>query len=154
MKLKKEDIGNVLQIQLDASTFALGRIIGGGFIEFYDKRLTAEITGDIANVTDLGKVLFTLSVHKSWTKNEKWKVVGNNVADIPQAPPQFMQNMMNPLDIKIVDSAGGVAPATKAEIIDKKLERLAVWEDNHIEDRLRDYFANKTNAWVEHLKVK
>lgn len=151
MKLKKEDIGNILQIQLDATTFALGRIIGGGFIEFYDKRLTAEITGDIS---DVGKVLFTLSVHKSWTKNEKWKVVGNNVADIPQAPLQFMQNMMNPLDIKIVDPAGGVTPATKAEIMDKKLERVAVWEDNHIEDRLRDYFTHKTNAWVEHLKVK
>ena len=32
------------------------------------------------------------------------------------------------------------------------LERAAVWEPEHVEDRLRDHFAGRSNRWVESLK--
>jgi hypothetical protein len=32
------------------------------------------------------------------------------------------------------------------------LERAAVWDTEHIEDRLEDYFNGRENKWVESLK--
>jgi hypothetical protein len=34
------------------------------------------------------------------------------------------------------------------------LERAAVWEPEHIEDRLRDHFNGIKNIWEESLKIK
>lgn len=35
-----------------------------------------------------------------------------------------------------------------------QLERAAVWSPNHVEERLRDHFANAPNKWVELLRPK
>jgi len=34
------------------------------------------------------------------------------------------------------------------------LEAAAVWEPEHIEDRLRDHFDGKPNKWLESLRIK
>ena len=47
---------------------------------------------------------------------------------------------------------GNILPATYEEI--KNLECAAVWEPEHVEDRLRDYFSGVPNVWVEDLKPK
>jgi hypothetical protein len=36
----------------------------------------------------------------------------------------------------------------------KGLERAAVWEADHIEDRLTDYIDGKENKWVKSLELK
>ncbi len=43
-------------------------------------------------------------------------------------------------------------PATTGECIG--LEAAAVWEAEHVEDRLRDHFAGQLNKWVEQLRAK
>lgn len=154
LKAKKDNIGNIIKIKLDENTSGVARVIGDSFIEFYDI-LLADAQSDI-NLTmlDNSKVIFTLSVHKSWVKNPGWELTGTDTDNIPRPPRQFMQNIANANDIKIVDPSGGIIPTTKEEVLSEGLERVAVWEVNHIEDRLRDYFAGKPNIWLEHLKIK
>jgi hypothetical protein len=43
-------------------------------------------------------------------------------------------------------------PATREECMG--LERAAVWEPEHVEDRLRDHFAGRPNKWLESLALK
>lgn len=43
-------------------------------------------------------------------------------------------------------------PATPEECA--VLERAAVWDPGHVEDRLRDHFAGQSNKWVESLRLK
>lgn len=147
---KKDQIGNIIRIKIDEDAYGFGRVVEGGFIEFYDVKLNG--SQELENRLGDARVLFTLSVHKSWKKNENWEVVGNNPNRISGIPYQFMQNLANPQDIQLIDPNGGARKAAFEEV--QGLERLAVWEDNHVEDRLRDHFAGKPNVWVEHLKPK
>lgn len=149
---KKDQIGNIIRIRIEEDAYGFGRVVEGGFIEFYDVKLSASQAQELDNRLSDARVLFTLSVHKSWKKNDNWEVVGNNPNLISGIPYQFMQNLANPQDIQLIDPSGNPHPATYEEV--QGVERLAVWEDNHVEDRLRDHFAGKPNAWAEHLKPK
>jgi len=42
-------------------------------------------------------------------------------------------------------------PASREECAG--LEAAAVWEPEHVEDRLRDHFAGRPNKWVESLRI-
>lgn len=152
MKPKKDLIGNIIKIKIDENGFGFGRIIEGGFIEFYDLKLDGNQLEDIENKVISSRVIFTLSVHDIWKKNGDWEVIGNNNNNISTIPQQFLQDIANPNDIKIIDSFGNARAATIGEI--QGLERFAVWEDNHVEDRLRDHFNGKQNIWVELQKPK
>jgi hypothetical protein len=46
---------------------------------------------------------------------------------------------------------GYECPATLAEC--SGLERAAVWDPEHVVDRLRDHAAGRPNQWVESLKI-
>jgi len=156
MKLKenKDRVGNVIKIKLNEDNSGLARVIGGSFLEFYDVLLSdAQSNFDCASITQ-HNVTFTLSVHKSWTKNSGWQLIGSNTNAIPNPPRQFMQGIGNPNDIKIVDPTDGIYPATRQQVELEGLERVAVWEDSHIEDRLRDHFSGKPNVWMDQLKLK
>ena len=156
MKLNenKDRVGNVIKIKLNESSSGLARVIGGSFLEFYDVFLSdSQPNFDCASITQYN-VIFTLSVHKSWTKNSGWQLIGSNSSAIPNPPRQFMQSIGNPNDIKIVDPTGGMIPSTRQQVELEGLERVAVWEDGHIEDRLRDYSSGKPNVWMDQLKLK
>lgn len=152
--MKKDDVGSILKVKLANTTFGLARVIGGGFIEFYDISITNEGLIEVVNTLKQHKVIFTLSVHKSWKKNSGWESIGNSMDSIPSPPKQFMQNFANLDDIKIINPDGSMAVSTREEIVKQGIERVAVWEDNHIEDRLRDYFSGVPNRWLDQLGVK
>ena len=62
-----------------------------------------------------------------------------------------MQDILDPTILKIYEN-GNVRAATRAEC--EGLEREAVWDPEHIEDRLSDYFSGKPNKWVDSLKLR
>jgi hypothetical protein len=87
-----------------------------------------------------------------------WEVVGRVPLseDLKEIPRFFKQDMMNGA-ISIYQEIPELAPyyeipATLAEI--EGLECAAVWDPEHVEDRLRDHFAGRPNIWVESLKIK
>jgi hypothetical protein len=99
-------------------------------------------------------VLFRLAVHKSAYNTGRWPKVGS--VSVPErlrgGVPRFRQDPINGrLDIS--DDGG---TTFRAETLDecRGLECLAVWEPEHVEDRLRDHYAGVPNKWVESLRPR
>lgn len=97
-------------------------------------------------------ILFSVLVHKSALK--KWKVIGKRPLqeNLRRGIKRFLQDVADPTKCTIADEDGNDRPATPSECIG--LERSAIWEDNHVEDRLLDTFNDRPNAMYERLKVK
>ncbi|MEO1081754.1 MAG: hypothetical protein AAFY29_19505 [Pseudomonadota bacterium] len=101
---------------------------------------------------DPSQVLFRLWVHKSTYCTGRWKKVGKS--DIPPElavdVPRFKQD---PLDGSLsIYLSGEERPATEEECLG--LERAAVWEANHVEDRIADHVQGKENKWETSLAFK
>jgi hypothetical protein len=61
---------------------------------------------------------------------------------------QFIQDAIHPDRFEFYDpNTGESRPATKEKI--KGLERASVWEANHIEDRIRDYYNGVPCVWLK-----
>lgn len=61
----------------------------------------------------------------------------------------FIQDYFNPADLRIY-IGGEVRPASYEEC--EGLERCALWDAEHIEDRLRSYYDGVPDKWSEPLR--
>jgi hypothetical protein len=118
---------------------------------FFDARSTAELPIDEIVARP---VLFRVAVHKSAYNTGRWLRVG--AVPIPDAlrggVPEFRQDPITG-HLEISDDEGVTfRDATLDEC--RGLERLAVWEPEHVEDRLRDHYAGVPNKWVESLRPR
>jgi hypothetical protein len=97
-------------------------------------------------------IAFRVAVHKPAYNIGRWQRVGK--AQPPPAllapTPTFIRDLLNgEYSIYLL---GDIRPATRAECLG--LERCAVWDPEHVEDRLRDHFAGLPNQWVESLALR
>jgi len=83
----------------------------------------------------------------------RWKIVGHIPLEealvVPR--PHFIQDALKPESFSIYER-GAIRPATKEECIG--LEREAVWDPTHAEDRVRDHYLGRKNKWLESLKIR
>ncbi len=70
--------------------------------------------------------------------------------DLSKAVRRYKQDAISGKLFTMVN--GDEVPATRAQC--KKLECAAVWSPEHVEDRLRDHFAGRSNVWLESLRPK
>jgi hypothetical protein len=118
---------------------------------FFDARSTTDLTADEIVARP---VLFRVAVHKSAYNTGRWPKVGS--LSVPKAlatsVPRFRQDPING-QLETSDD-GGVT--FRAATLDEccSLERLAVWEPEHVEDRLGDHYAGVPNKWVESLRPR
>jgi hypothetical protein len=98
-------------------------------------------------------IAFFAAVRDSAVKDGRWPIVGHVPLDgtlVP--PPKFIQDPLKPNSFSIYENNGTIISATRSQCAG--LERAAVWEPEHVEDRLRDHFAGRVNKWVELMKMK
>jgi hypothetical protein len=98
-------------------------------------------------------MLFRVAVHKAAWCTGRWSRIGK-VAVPPEvlAPaPKFIQDPSNPRKFELYFD-GQIKVATRTEC--EGLERAAVWDPDHVEQRLRDQLAGVPNVWVEQLRIK
>lgn len=83
-----------------------------------------------------------------------WEDIGWRELEEPLTQPivAFRQDVGNFRRCTIFDLAGNEKSAEPHECIG--LERMAVWEQHHVEERLLDTFMGRPNDTVEHLKVR
>jgi hypothetical protein len=137
MKTKK---GDIFEIKLEDGKVAFAQALTSPEFAFFE-----ELPIDISS-----SPLFRLWVHNSAVK--EWTKIGNKElsAELEAEIPRFKQDPINgSLSIYIKETE---SPATYEEI--QGLECAAVWEGNHINDRLSDYFAGRKNKWVESMQAK
>ena len=150
MAKPKVKLGSVVKIKIDDKYHTYGRVLKTPFIAVYDFRTNEEI--DNLTMITSKPVLFVIAVYNQ-AISRKWINIGNvplKEHDTP-IPDQFIQDV----DIqkcRIIDAQGKERVATIDEC--EGLECAAVWNAEHVEERLRDYYAGRKNVSLEHMKLK
>ena len=154
-KSERWKVGNFIAIAAKDGGYYYGRIRPHGIVAFYDVRTDNLIFPGERSLRDFLKIsiAFSVCVMTHALKSERWKIIGWEPLE-----PRFL----NPLKFFIQDRASGkfriysedgtMLPANRSEI--EGLESAAVWDPEHVEDRLRDHFSGVRNTWVESLKPK
>jgi hypothetical protein len=141
-------VGAVHAVPLNDSFAFCVTLAEADFVFFDYLSKSPGIPGDLVMM----KQRFRIAVHKSAYNKGRWPRVGT--ISVPPAllkpAPTFMRDALNPNEYSIYLN-GEIRPATREECIG--LERMAVWEPEHIESRLSDHYAGRPNAWVQQLAI-
>ena len=150
MAREQHSPGAVVRLLLPDGSFGYGRLRELPYAAFYDFH-TGELVSDLDEVVSK-PVLFTVAVHESAL--DTWEIIGHRpLEDTLQQPVlQFMQDVADYRKCWIVDSEGNKREARPEECIG--LERVAVWEAQHVENRLLDTFMGRPNRSVEGARVR
>jgi hypothetical protein len=139
-------------VPLDHRFQALGWVLDEPLIAFLDKRWPV---GELPDLVGLGQVpiAFRVAVMNHAVTRGTWKVVGhlgppNRLIE----PPWFFNQDGLTGEITLTQTGAEEVPADLNMC--QGLEAAAVWEPEHIVDRLRDHFAGRPNKWVESLRPK
>lgn len=150
MKKKKQKwrAGDVVSITLDDGRFAFGRVLNLPLMAFYDY-----VAIEVPPIQEIiaKEVIFRVWVMKYAVTSGAWPIIGFAplTPELETTPVFFKQNRITGA-LQLYFGAGQERPASPQEV--QGLERAAVWEPEHIVDRLRDHFAGRENIWVRSLK--
>jgi len=149
VRSQRRRIGDIVKIALGDGTHTYARVLPEASFAFYDWCGSEDLQMD--RIVKLPISFFVSMVNEGITSG-RWLVVGR----IPQndglkAPPRFIQDALDKRQFSIYDG-GQIRPATRQECVG--LERAAVWQPEHVEERLRDHFAGRKNEIHESLKMK
>ena len=149
-KRQRRTVGAILKIPLGDGSHTYAQTLPEADFVIFDAKSNRDLKPEeVVNK----EVLFRVAVHNSAWTNSRWEKIGKaNVQDEFMAPiPKFMQDMLNPNRFRIY-LGGVIRSATREEC--SGLECCAVWDPEHVEDRIRDHYAGVPNKWFESLKIK
>lgn len=99
--------------------------------------------------------MFIVAVYNDIITQGHWFKVGKLPIreDLSILPMQFIQDTLDSEKYSLYNpNTGEITPTTRDKAIG--LERAAVWDAHHVEDRIRDYYLGIPNETVERLKLK
>lgn len=149
-KVRMHKPGTFLRIPLADGTFGYGRALEPPFDAFYEYR-TESPDSDLDRIASK-PILFKIAVRI--LEPSSWEVIGQRKIEDSLTQPivQFRQDVGNFRRCTIFDTVGNSRSAEPQECVG--LERMAVWEQHGVEERLLDAFLGRSNDSVEHLKVR
>lgn len=140
----------MIEIELGDQTHVYGRVLRDASYAVYDSRSTKPESID--SVIDR-PILFFVAVMDRAVKTGRWKVIGHRPLGEAESypPPTFMQDRFDKKKYQIYER-GQIRPSSRKECLG--LERAAVWDPEHVEDRIRDHYAGRKNKWLESLALE
>jgi hypothetical protein len=150
---QQRTIGAIVKVPIDDKYHTYARILDKAGYAFYDLRTDEDIK-DLRQIVS-SPILFIIAVYDDVITRGKWLKVGKLPLEdeLKSLPMEFIQDEIEPEKFFLYNAdTGEIIPADKKQCIG--LERAAVWEAEHVEDRLRDHFSGKSNKWVESLSIK
>lgn len=152
MKRQRITPGAIVKIVFDSDRHTYGRLLVRPFVQIYDAARVddaSELSGVLSQPT-----LFTVGVYDWAIKKGRWLVVGRTDFNEENEPihEEFIEDKGFPPKYRIIDWFGSARSASLAEC--RKLQRCAVWEPEHIEERIRDHYAGRPNKWLESLRLQ
>lgn len=151
-KRQRRRVGDIVSIALGHGKYGFGLILEGALIAFYDYQADQPNPAGIIETLRCKPVAFALWVMNYAVTSGRWTVIGR--MEIPESlrekPKFFMQDALSG-ELSITTHGGDRIPATREQCAG--LERAAVWDPEHVEDRLVDHFASRPNKWVESLRL-
>jgi len=149
MKKIKRIVGDLIRIRLGDGSFSFGQLLEDPLVGFYNINSNSEDI-DIKNIVE-ADFLFKVWVMNYTIEDGIWEVIGHqSLSEELLEEAKFYK--VDPISkaFSIYWGNGNEIKATPTECVN--LERAAVWESNHIENRLQDHFANRPNETVEYFK--
>jgi hypothetical protein len=150
MTKPKHERGTFVRIPLADGTFGYGRLLDPPYVAIYNYR-TNQPSDDLDTIASQ-PVMFTPSVRTIGLKN--WTPIGKRELEekLKQPIVRFMQDIADFRNCTIYDTAGLERTAAPEECVG--LERAAVWETHHVEERILDTFMGRPNGVAERMKVR
>lgn len=153
MVKQKRTVGAFVKIHLPDNRWAYARILEHASYAIYDL-ITTEPIEDVNKIA--GKdILFYVSVYKDAITAGRWRKIGTLPLEdiLTRLPSKFIQDPIDPNVFRLYDpNTGTMTSARKEDCIG--LECAAVWEPEHVEERILDHYANRPNIWLEKMKIK
>lgn len=134
------------------SLFFYAQVLSAG-VAFFDYK-SNEPLYDLEKLNHVN-ILFIVEVYDSVITKGRWRIVGNlPIREELKVPPlKFIQDRLNPNFFELYDPiTGKTFPAKRDDC--KGLERAAVWEAEHVEERLLDHYEGRENKWVKKMSIK
>jgi len=142
--------GAFFKVPIDENYHTYCRIIYNRRYAFYDFR--TESDDHSLEEIERAKILLKIIVHRSAIHKGNWKKIG--VKPLPEElnkpVPFFIQEIGRP-EICWIDLDGERTMVNPSDCID--VERFAVWEYQHVQEYLRDYYDGVPNKNAELLRV-
>jgi hypothetical protein len=151
--------GRIVRIDLGDGRSAYGRQLTDVTVEFYDR------LGEPSEAIDLVELVTAPVAFRIWVMDSAFRRRGDwELLDVVPLSQQeqteaYRYTKQDPLSGALsiywtdpVSGAHGETPATIETC--EGLERAAVWDPEHIKDRLRDHFDGRPNKWVESIRLK
>ena len=147
MKRQRETVGAILEIPIYGEYYAYAQIIPHGLCAFFDYR-SREPLHDFS-VLETVPVLFIIGVYTQVITQGVWLKVGKLPVrkEFEIAPMEYIYDMVGKKFEQYDPNTGEITPSTKE--IARGREAAAVWDNNHIEDRIRDHYNNVPCIWLK-----
>ena len=144
MKRQKITIGSILEISIENSYYVYAQILGKASYVFFNLKSSEKLIN--LEILKNAKILFINAVYNDVVNSGRWLKVGKISIreDLKTFPLKFIHWPHDKIKWGIYDpNTGEIRNSTKEEC--KGLEVAAVYEAEHIEERLSDYFAGRIN---------
>lgn len=145
--------GDLLAIHLGDGRRSYAQVAAEPLIIFFDGDFENELSaGEVSNLP----VLFRLWVANHAVTCGRWPVIGQGtLAPENQEEPFFYKQDAITGNLALYHSSFAQTNWERLASLSEceTLECAAVWEPEHVEDRLRDYYAGRPNRWIESLRI-
>jgi hypothetical protein len=140
--------GDVLRIDWGNGEYAFGRVLRPPLVAAYDATFSSDLP--VKEIVER-PLLFRLPVMDYATEDGVWQVIGHVPvrAELITEPWFCWKDPITGELTRYHDSTGQEIPAEPEDR--RSLECAAVWDPEHVADRLRDHFAGRGCRWVESM---
>jgi hypothetical protein len=151
MKRQKWTIGSIVKIPLKSEKFGYGQLLDKNSIAIFKIRTEREL--EISEIVEK-EILFIVAIYNDIISSGRWQKIAKVElkSEFEKLPFEFIQDELEPNNFELYNpNTGEITKANKNQCIG--LERAAVWEHEHVQSRIDDYFDGIKNIWVEQLKL-
>lgn len=149
-KRQQYKVGSIVKVPFESDKHTYARLLNNSIIAFYNAATTHYLSTDEILARP---ILFRLLVMRYAVTSGRWQKVAQAPLepDLQEDPIFFRQEIGDP-NVLFFYQSGREWSATREDCM--KLERIAAWDPEHVEERLSDYYAGRPNRWVEQLRLK
>ena len=149
-KWYKHTPGAIVEIPLlNGEYYCYGQLLEYGHCAVFDFKVQTPLS-DLSVLNKVG-ILFRVCIYRQVISQGDWLKVGKLPLreELTVFPDEFIYHDWNQKFFLYKVVTGEIIPASKEEC--RGLEPCAVWDSNHVEDRIVAYYNNEPCVWMKEV---
>jgi len=153
MKRQRRIPDSIVKIELEDGYYGYAQILEKSMV-YFEMRTKNELRGKLLEALLEVQILFFCSVYNDVITKDRWLKVGKLPikTEFEVLPMKFIHDDLKLGFFELYDPNTGEITSSIYEKC-KDLECAAVWEAEHVEDRLRDHYNGVENKWVKSMSL-